>query len=174
MFKRPKSGPAAGKRGAFRKRSREDGTDMSGAGDHITAKPARPEKRGTMFSTKDDEGESDDEEKTAAAAVFPSNRSVERIEHRGGAFAMSEIDAETDRDARAILERKLQLEAKGQTNDETKLYQGAAAYKSYVKLKESQIGGNKYTGTKGPIRAPQFVRNTCRFDYQPDVCKDYK
>lgn len=174
MFKRPKSGPAAGKRNAFRKRSREEGAEEAGTGDHVAARSARPEKRGTLFSTKDDEGESDDEEKTAAAAVFPSNRSVDRIEHRGGAFAMNEVDVERHKDARAILERKLQLEATGQTNDETKLYQGAAAYKSYVKLKESQIGGNKYTGTKGPIRAPQFVRNTCRFDYQPDVCKDYK
>lgn len=28
--------------------------------------------------------------------------------------------------------------------------------------------------TKGPIRAPTFLRATCRFDYQPDICKDYK
>jgi RING finger protein 113A len=26
----------------------------------------------------------------------------------------------------------------------------------------------------GPIKASAFVRTTCRFDYQPDVCKDYK
>lgn len=26
----------------------------------------------------------------------------------------------------------------------------------------------------GPIKASQFVRTTARFDYQPDVCKDYK
>ena len=29
-------------------------------------------------------------------------------------------------------------------------------------------------GTMGPVRAPAFFRATCRFDYQPDVCKDYK
>jgi hypothetical protein len=28
--------------------------------------------------------------------------------------------------------------------------------------------------TQGPIRAPSFVRSTARFDYQPDICKDYK
>ena len=28
--------------------------------------------------------------------------------------------------------------------------------------------------TLGPLRAPKNLRNTCRFDYQPDVCKDYK
>ena len=28
--------------------------------------------------------------------------------------------------------------------------------------------------TQGPIRAPSFLRATCRFDYAPDICKDYK
>ena len=26
----------------------------------------------------------------------------------------------------------------------------------------------------GPLKASAFVRTTCRFDYQPDICKDYK
>jgi len=26
----------------------------------------------------------------------------------------------------------------------------------------------------GPIKAPTNIRTTCRFDYQPDICKDYK
>jgi hypothetical protein len=28
--------------------------------------------------------------------------------------------------------------------------------------------------TQGPIRAPAFLRSSCRFDYQPHICKDYK
>ena len=28
--------------------------------------------------------------------------------------------------------------------------------------------------TQGPLRAPSFLRATCRFDYAPDICKDYK
>ena len=27
---------------------------------------------------------------------------------------------------------------------------------------------------KGPIRAPEHLRATVRWDYQPDICKDYK
>lgn len=27
---------------------------------------------------------------------------------------------------------------------------------------------------KGPLQAPQFLRSTVRWDYQPDICKDYK
>lgn len=44
-------------------------------------------------------------------------------------------------------------------------------------------GGKVYKGQNaparnkflaGPLKAPSFVRTTCRFDYQPDICKDYK
>lgn len=30
------------------------------------------------------------------------------------------------------------------------------------------------TSTYGPQKAPSFLRSTVRFDYQPDICKDYK
>lgn len=31
-----------------------------------------------------------------------------------------------------------------------------------------------YFFRKGPIRAPAHLRATVRWDYQPDICKDYK
>lgn len=34
--------------------------------------------------------------------------------------------------------------------------------------------GKGSTMAIGPIRAPSFLRATSRFDYQPDICKDYK
>ena len=37
-----------------------------------------------------------------------------------------------------------------------------------------EIEVNKGGGVIGPQKAPEFVRMTCRFDYQPDICKDYK
>lgn len=46
------------------------------------------------------------------------------------------------------------------TEDGKKIYSG---------IKEIR---NKFLA--GPIKAPTFVRTTCRFDYQPDICKDYK
>ena len=135
----------------------------------------RKQTRGAHFGTRgDDDGDSDDDDRMQGAAVFASSRDVAPVEHRGGAFAHQDFDTDKDQDARALLRRKFELQEAGATNDETGLYQGQAGYKSYVKLNEAQIGANKYTGTKGPIRAPSFVRNTCRFDYQPDVCKDYK
>ena len=36
------------------------------------------------------------------------------------------------------------------------------------------MGAEKGSGTHGPLRASTNVRMTVRFDYQPDICKDYK
>jgi len=43
---------------------------------------------------------------------------------------------------------------------------GAKIYKGENKTR------NKFLA--GPLKAPTFVRTTSRFDYQPDICKDYK
>lgn len=53
-------------------------------------------------------------------------------------------------------------EADGDGDGDGKVYQGHNAGQSR----------NKFLA--GPIKAPSFVRTTCRFDYQPDICKDYK
>ncbi|ERE73486.1 Zinc finger, RING-type containing protein [Cricetulus griseus] len=45
----------------------------------------------------------------------------------------------------------------------------------YMKPKDTSMG-NASSGMvrKGPIRAPEHLRATVRWDYQPDICKDYK
>lgn len=40
--------------------------------------------------------------------------------------------------------------------------------------RENTIGSEKGGGAHGPLRASQHLRTTVRFDYQPDICKDYK
>eukprot|EP01082_Thalassiosira_pseudonana_P006852 g14908.t1 g14908 contig21:130592-131707(-) len=37
---------------------------------------------------------------------------------------------------------------------------------------QSNVPRSKFLA--GPLKAPTFVRTTARFDYQPDICKDYK
>lgn len=91
------------------------------------------------------------DESTAAsskvATMYESTRTALPQSYAGSATATSEIDTAHDRDTRAVLER----------NNET-----------------DKIAKNKMNGTYGPMRAPSFLRSTCRFDYQPDICKDYK
>lgn len=55
-----------------------------------------------------------------------------------------------------------------------KIYRGATGYHQYIKKTEAQLSNNKFTGTQGPIRATSHIAISNRFDYQPDVCKDYK
>lgn len=105
--------------------------------------------------------------------IFESNRNVVPQSYAGDATYTSEIDTSTDRDARAILERNMKLTAGKQIGEET-FYQGQAAYKNLVSKTQDQVSSNKVSGTQGPLRAPSFLRATCRFDYAPDICKDYK
>ncbi|KAK9768243.1 RNA-splicing factor [Basidiobolus ranarum] len=88
------------------------------------------------------------------------------------ATAVAQWDTEIDRDAQAILERK--LAAEGATDDDG-LYKGHAGYKTFITKRDTAAGNAASSKIRaGPIRASSNIRVTCRFDYQPDICKDYK
>ncbi|KAI4467428.1 zinc finger protein [Holotrichia oblita] len=92
-----------------------------------------------------------------------------------GATATLEIETEIDKDAQAIFEKRLEInkELEGQADD--KIYRGINNYAQYYKPKDT-AAGNASSGLvrRGPIRAPANLRATVRWDYQPDICKDYK
>lgn len=101
-----------------------------------------------------------------------------------GATATVEIDTSHDRDARAIFERsqatnesrKVVTDDKKLTkavNFEDKVYRGANNYAKFVEKKDTAFGSAHKTAT-GPQRAPAHLRSTVRWDYAPDICKDYK
>ncbi|KAJ8967420.1 hypothetical protein NQ314_002927 [Rhamnusium bicolor] len=92
-----------------------------------------------------------------------------------GATATVEIDTETDRDAQAIFEKKLEVNKELEGKEDDKIYRGLNNYTQYYKPKDT-AAGNASSGLvrKGPIRAPANLRATVRWDYQPDICKDYK
>uniref|UniRef100_A0A8C4R9I3 Ring finger protein 113A n=1 Tax=Eptatretus burgeri TaxID=7764 RepID=A0A8C4R9I3_EPTBU len=92
-----------------------------------------------------------------------------------GATATYQLDTEKERDAQAIFERSqiIQENLKGKEIDH--VYRGINNYTKFVKPKETAMG-NASSGMvrKGPIRAPEHLRATVRWDYQPDLCKDFK
>jgi RING finger protein 113A len=94
--------------------------------------------------------------------------------YSGDATATSEIDTAKDRDARAILERC--ATQNGPDAPMSGVYKGLNSYTKFSRAVEpAELGGiAKRSGTQGPIRAPAFIRTTSRFDYQPNICKDYK
>ncbi|KAG7272649.1 hypothetical protein CRUP_008477 [Coryphaenoides rupestris] len=119
----------------------------------------------------------DEEEKEKKITVaYKSTRSAKPEGPEDmGATAVYELDTERDKDAQAIFERsqKLQEELKGKDDD--KVYRGINNYRKYIKPKDTTLA-NASSGMvrKGPIRAPEHLRATVRWDYQPDICKDYK
>lgn len=116
-----------------------------------------------------------EEEKMRLRSLF-SYESKKTNEREGpsdlGATATLETETQQDRDTRALFEkaRKMNKELKGKKEDN--IYRGNKNYTKYVEAKDSaqMNAANK----KGPIRAPTFLRATTRWDYQPDICKDYK
>ncbi|KAF6036975.1 RNF113A [Bugula neritina] len=92
-----------------------------------------------------------------------------------GATATVEIDTEIGTDAQAIYSKTLEINKELKGKEDDKIYRGVAAYQQFIEKKDT-IHGNAASGfnRKGPMRAPAHLRATVRWDYQPDVCKDYK
>lgn len=92
-----------------------------------------------------------------------------------GATSVLQIDTELDKDAQAIFERGQETNKALKGKEEDNIYRGKSGYTKYVEKKDT-AAGNASSGMvrQGPIRAPAHLRSTIRWDYQPDICKDYK
>ncbi|KAK0175711.1 hypothetical protein PV327_009440 [Microctonus hyperodae] len=92
-----------------------------------------------------------------------------------GATAILETETEVDKDAQAIFEKAQKINAELDGKEDDKIYRGMNNYAQYFKKKDT-AAGNASSGMvrQGPIRAPANLRATVRWDYQPDICKDYK
>ncbi|XP_065179123.1 E3 ubiquitin-protein ligase RNF113A-like [Sycon ciliatum] len=115
-------------------------------------------------------------EKPEITVKYESSRTAKSLASEdGGATRTLELDTEKDKDSRAIFERSqaLSKELEGKADD--KIYRGQNNYTQFIKAKDT-AAGNAASGMnrKGPMRAPANIRVTTRWDYQPDLCKDYK
>lgn len=125
-----------------------------------------------------DSGDNDNKtnEKNRLTVNYKSKRSAKPTGPDDmGATSVLEIETERDKDAQAVFERaqKINEDLKGKEDD--KIYRGLNNYAVYYEKKDT-AQGNASSGMvrKGPIRAPAHLRATVRWDYQPDICKDYK
>ncbi|KAF8944608.1 hypothetical protein BGZ47_004010 [Haplosporangium gracile] len=116
------------------------------------------------LSSKDE-----DAEKTVGIAYKATLEGNIRIDD---ATRTHEIDTAHDRDAQAVIDRHMRAVENG-LDDSVKddgLYKGMAGYKSHIQ--KGEVSNSKIR--VGPMRASANIRVTNRFDYQPDICKDYK
>nr|XP_019611121.1 PREDICTED: RING finger protein 113A-like [Rhinolophus sinicus] len=117
-----------------------------------------------------------DPEPESLRVVYRSTHSTKPVGPEDmGATAGYELDTEKERDAQANFEcsQKIQEEVRGKADD--KIYRGINNYPKYMKPKDTSMGSaSSAMVRKGPLRAPKHLRATVRWDYQPDICKDYK
>ncbi|XP_036081227.1 E3 ubiquitin-protein ligase RNF113A-like [Rousettus aegyptiacus] len=115
-------------------------------------------------------------EPESLGVVYKSTRSVKPVGPEDmGATAVYQLDTEKERAAQAIFERSQKIQEMLRGKEDDRIYRGINNYQKYMKPKDTSIG-NASSGMvrKGPIRAPEHLRATVRWDYQPDICKDYK
>ena len=97
-----------------------------------------------------------------------------KLERREDATKQIEIDTAYDQDALAHARKNIEI-SKGikEGTLDPKVYRGLHGYQSYIEQTEEALRLKKFSGTLGPVRAPTFIRNTTRVDYNPERCKDY-
>lgn len=115
-----------------------------------------------------DQNADDEKALSTVSVVYQSDKNADLAQPRDmGATATLEIDTEKERDAQSIFERARRLNEKEDLGD-SNVYKGINNYKQYVQKKDSALG-NASSGLvrQGPMRAPENLRSTIRWDYQP-------
>ena len=123
----------------------------------------------------DDSSDDDDNSGKGVSRVAVSYQGTGATEAKNdmGATATAEYDTELNKDARGIEERARENRDKVENPLEDKVYRGMNSYAKYIEKKDTAAGSAAKMST-GPQRAPANIRATVRWDYAPDICKDYK
>ncbi|CAK9304927.1 unnamed protein product [Gordionus sp. m RMFG-2023] len=126
------------------------------------------------YESSDDEHNSEKEDLITVS--FKSTKSEKREGPQDmGATLEYQVDTDLTVDAQAIYQKSLDInkEMKGKKDD--KIYRGMNNYVQFIEKKDTVLGNAASNLVrKGPMRAPTFIRSTTRWDYQPDLCKDYQ
>lgn len=138
-------------------------------------------KRSADDGVSGDPDEAAGEPRPGALFYFESSKEIQ-VQHDSRATATLETETEFSKDARAIRERVLKQAEKalkgkpkaGSGSDE--VYKGIHGYTDFKAgfRREQTVASEKAGGAHGPLRASAHIRMSARFDYQPDICKDYK
>uniref|UniRef100_A0A336KAN1 CSON006530 protein n=1 Tax=Culicoides sonorensis TaxID=179676 RepID=A0A336KAN1_CULSO len=119
--------------------------------------------------------ESEEEEDITTVSYRSKKQAESALPKDMGASAELEFETEKNKDAQSIFEKSQQINKELEGKEDDKIYRGLNNYTQYIKKRDT-AQGNASSGMvrKGPIRAPANLRATVRWDYQPDICKDYK
>jgi RING finger protein 113A len=105
-----------------------------------------------------------------------------------GATATLQIETAYENDAQTIYANQRAAREFKRKNPHDKTYMGQNAYGGYVE-KQDSVYGNATNGLircvthglpirstcrMGPVRAPDYLRQSILWEYHPGLCKDYK
>lgn len=130
-------------------------------------------------SRKKDDSSDSEANKSSDDAIVVSYKSKRQAAPSGprdqGATAELTIETEKDRDSIALFKKSQEINKELEGKADDKVYRGLNNYTKFFKKKDT-AQGNAGSGSNsvGPMRAPSNIRSTVRWDYQPDICKDYK
>lgn len=128
---------------------------------------------------RNDDSSNSDDDKSSGEDIVVSYKSKRSAMPEGprdqGATAEVTFETEKDRDAIALFKKSQEINKELEGKADDKVYRGMNNYTKYFKKKDT-AQGNAGSGSNsvGPMRAPANIRSTVRWDYQPDICKDYK
>ncbi|XP_060566075.1 E3 ubiquitin-protein ligase RNF113A-like [Ruditapes philippinarum] len=170
----------------FQRKSQSSGSESSDENDGnvvIKAKRARgPQRMVQSTKTKkvgyDDisDSDSDVDVRKSVAVTYKSSRTGKSEGPQDmGATSTVQIDTDLANDARAIFEKQQEVNKELKGKEDDKVYRGINNYQVFYEKRDTAQGNAASNSVrKGPLRAPAHLRATVRWDYQPDICKDYK
>ncbi|XP_033625005.1 E3 ubiquitin-protein ligase RNF113A-like [Asterias rubens] len=173
-------------------RKRKTSDSDEGSGEDNASAVVRKERRSELLSNplkqktkklqerqKVDYDSGSDNEKSTEKDFRVSYQSTRSAKPEGpddrGATATVNIDTDNALDAQAIFEKRKEINKDLKDKEDDKIYRGINNYHTYIEKRDT-AQGNASSGhvRKGPMRAPANLRATTRWDYAPDICKDYK
>jgi RING finger protein 113A len=160
----------------------EEDSKTEGSFLHSQKKTLKPDNKLYFSSGSSKNNTSTEAKRESENPVFQFESSKEiQVEHDSRATATLETETDFSKDSRAFREKALKqaeeaLKGKGKSSGDDKLYKGIHGYTDYKAgfRREQTISSEKAGGAHGPLRASAHIRVSARFDYQPDICKDYK
>lgn len=136
-------------------------------------KPKRKKAAGLRNKRKTTEDDNDDDDQEASRELRETLKRAKQ-EHGGGGIKAATDDGDGDDKKKSLMQS---FTDSGTTAFSQKDMATATVQhhpKSMEAISKSVVDPKRNKWLAGPIRAPTNIRTTCRFDYQPDICKDYK
>ena len=165
MFRKPKR--SAKQKESLRRKTAAT-AEEDGVNDKVTGVPKNDD------SSEDDDGGNDDNQTSlelqeAKKRAKLNNGSTKKI--ISSKNATSNDNSDNNNEKSSVLH---QFNTSSSSQQEVSQKDLATSTNEYHPTDMGKKDEKRNKFLAGPIRAPTNIRTTCRFDYQPDICKDYK